>query len=250
MKNKKNVHKEKNNARKSTSVSDVKNKKQFAEIGIMFLIAFGIVVLLYGLFWLDGMSRSNNVSLEGIEPLSVGQTYEVFSSLERGVVAEFPETQAIVVEFSDLECPYCAQAQASVRATKEYYGEQVYFQFMHFPLTSLHPHAFDAAVAAVCAQQLGFGEMYRQVLFLQQSDLSGADLVSYAVDLGIDEASFRNCLDVASVQEQVASDMALGKSLGVSGTPTFIVFSGERQVTLRGAITSQELIAAIEEVSS
>jgi protein-disulfide isomerase len=75
-----------------------------------------------------------------------------------------------VVEFSDFECPYCAQATNTLDQVKLAYPGSVRIVFKHFPL-SFHPQARPAAIAAECAHAQGkFWEMH-DLIFRNQASL-------------------------------------------------------------------------------
>ena len=60
-----------------------------------------------------------------------------------------------VVEFADFECPFCRSAQPALTGIEAVYAGDLRLVFKHFPLTSIHPHARAAAVAAECAGEQG-----------------------------------------------------------------------------------------------
>lgn len=88
-----------------------------------------------------------------------------------------------VVEYSDFQCPYCKQAAVAVKSLMQSYGSKVRFVFKHMPL-SIHPDAFNAAQASVCADEQGRFWEYHDLLF-SSSDLSDSALKKYGVQLGL-----------------------------------------------------------------
>src|ERR1700722_483273 len=66
-----------------------------------------------------------------------------------------------LLEYGDYECPYCGAAHPVVEAVREAMGPSLTFAFRHFPLTTVHPHAFAAAESAEAAGAQGqFWEMH------------------------------------------------------------------------------------------
>ena len=60
-----------------------------------------------------------------------------------------------ILEFSDLECPFCSRFHPTVLQVLKEYGDQVRWIYRHFPL-SIHPQAVPAALASECvAEQKG-----------------------------------------------------------------------------------------------
>ena len=75
-----------------------------------------------------------------------------------------------VVEYGDYECPHCGQAHPMVKQLHLLLGRRLCFVFRHFPLTTVHPHAQQAAEAAGGGVQGQFWEMH-DVLFTHQQAL-------------------------------------------------------------------------------
>lgn len=68
-----------------------------------------------------------------------------------------PEAPVTIIEYSDLDCPFCKQFHETMNRVMNEYGPagQVAHVFRHFPLASLHPNAAKQAEAAECAAELG-----------------------------------------------------------------------------------------------
>ena len=66
--------------------------------------------------------------------------------------AKGPATAPVVIEeFADFECPSCAGFEPVIRQIKTIYGDKVRVVFRHYPLTQIHPKAYDAARATEAA---------------------------------------------------------------------------------------------------
>jgi len=130
-----------------------------------------------------------------------------------------------IVEFSDFECPFCRRhVEQTLPALMEKYvaSGQVQYVFADFPL-SFHAKAKAAAVAAHCAgKQNQYWEMHAK-LFGNQRKLGPDDLARYAEELQLDLSQFGACTTDPAVTAQVDVGFALGRSVGVSGTPTFLI---------------------------
>jgi protein-disulfide isomerase len=149
---------------------------------------------------------------------------EAWTALVAGSAPTFgPDAAKVtIVEFSDFQCPYCAQAGETVRRIREVYGDRVHFVFRQFPL-SFHEHARSAALAALAAHAQGKFWPYHDRLFEHQGALDRKSLESYAQELGLDVAAFKKSLDDKTYETQVESDIALGRSARVDGTPTMFI---------------------------
>jgi protein-disulfide isomerase len=146
-----------------------------------------------------------------------------------------------LLEYGDFECSFCGKAYREVKAVRERLGDGVRFEFRHFPLWEMHPHAFEAAQAAEAARAQGrFGEMH-DLLFENQARLDHDDLVGYAGRLGLDVERFDRELRDGVHADKVRADRAAGEAAGVTGTPAFFI-DGERY---RGSYEAETLIDAL-----
>lgn len=127
-----------------------------------------------------------------------------------------------IVEFGDFECPFTGQEFVAIRPIMSIVLG-VKFVYRNFPLTQIHEHALDAAIAANCAGAQGKFWEYHDQLFLNQKELSGDALKKYAGIVGLDEKAFESCLVDPATKKQVMQDAQDGYELGVRGTPTFFI---------------------------
>ncbi len=127
-----------------------------------------------------------------------------------------------IVEFSDFQCPYCAQATALVDQVLKAYPRDVNFVYKNFPLP-MHPNADPAARAALAAGKQGkFWEMHDE-LFKHGGDLSSQAIRSLAENLRLDVAKFEADMTSPAVKAQVDLEVRQGKVAGVRGTPSFFI---------------------------
>ncbi len=149
----------------------------------------------------------------------------------------------IMAEFSDFECPYCAKAHEVVKEFMAKNQNDVTLVYKHFPLSEIHAQAEPAALAAWAATQQGKFWEYHDALFEQQSKL-GEDLyLEIANKLKLDIDRFNRDRKSPEAKEAIKKDFELGKSLGVRGTPSFVVngvfFSGAPNVKDLEALVAQ-----------
>jgi len=132
-----------------------------------------------------------------------------------------------LVEYGDYQCPSCGDSYLVVKEVLLELGNNVVFIFRNFPLTEIHPDAFDAALAAeAAALQNKFWEMY-DLLFQNQAFLSENDLFSYAGRLGLDLERFRQDVQSPALAAKIEADINSGLKSGVGGTPSFYI-NGEK----------------------
>lgn len=135
-----------------------------------------------------------------------------------------PESASLVlVEYGDFECPYCGKAYPVIKRLQETLKDELRFVFRHFPLTSMHPFALDAARAAEAAGLQGkFWEMH-DIIYEHQQSLDPESLVAYAATLKLDLAKFDRDLRAPEVDQKIELDLFGGARSGVNGTPSFFI---------------------------
>jgi len=167
-----------------------------------------------------------------------------------------PDAPVVFVEFADYECPYCQKVNPQIQQLKKEYGDKVTLVFKDFPLP-MHHTAQKAAEAARCAGEQGKFWEYHDVLFYsKQLDVDA--LKEHARVLKLDGDKFDACLDNGTEAAAVKQDLEEGKSLGLTGTPSFFVnghfFSGvidygiikdmvNQQLNLTGSTHAKEQIS-------
>jgi Na+/H+ antiporter NhaA len=135
------------------------------------------------------------------------------------------DAPVVLVEYGDLECPFCARAEPIVRELLQGFGDDLTFVFRHYLLTDVHPHAELAAeVTEAAAAQGAFWEMH-DLLFEHQDALEVPDVLRYAEQLGLDVGRFAGDLRESRYARRVSEDASSGERSGVSGTPTFFINS-------------------------
>jgi protein-disulfide isomerase len=145
-----------------------------------------------------------------------------------GYVLGRPDAPLTMVEFTDLQCPFCRQFHVTAfeQIKKDYIdtGKLRYIS-RDFPLDTIHPQAIAAANASRCAaDQNKFWEM-RHTILVNSANLNGDAFNTFAGDLTLDVAAFKACAATAATkfQADLQKDRTDATSVGVSGTPTFVI---------------------------
>jgi protein-disulfide isomerase len=154
------------------------------------------------------------------EPLSDDSWHALSAGQPPGFGAA--DAGVVVVQFSDFQCPFCAEAAATIRKLKQDYGTRIRFVFRQFPL-SFHPDARTAAQAALAAHDQGKFWEFHDLLFANQEALGRDALLEHARRLGLDLTAFRSALEGSSTAQRVEEDLRLGQAVHVQGTPTLFV---------------------------
>jgi predicted DsbA family dithiol-disulfide isomerase len=138
----------------------------------------------------------------------------------RAIEALYVPGKINVVEFADFECPYCRRLHAMLRPLLAEYGERVAFRRLQRPLDQ-HPHAEQAARAALCAEAQGKGEAMADRLFT--IELSPESISAAAEALRLDPARYDACMDAAETTATLEQHAALLPDEQFKGLPTTYV---------------------------
>ncbi len=130
-----------------------------------------------------------------------------------------------MIYFSDFECAFCVKFfKETLPEIEEKYINtgKVRLVFKNFPL-SFHANAQKAAEAGECAKEQGkFWEMH-DTMFSEGVSGGVETLKEYAQEIGLSLQEFNECLDSGAMEGRVNSDIDEGKTLSVSGTPSFMI---------------------------
>lgn len=199
----------------------------------MVVLAFAAGLLVGYLAWGRAAATSQTVAAQPSSGNPVVQA-PVATSTPRIIRYDIPDegfpslgpedAPIVIVEFSDFQCPFCARFhQETYEALLAAYPGQIRFVYRHLPLTSIHPQAFPAAEASMCASDQNAFWQYHDALFDNQASLGQELYLQIATDLGFDMAAFEECLTSGKYTEFVQSDMDFALGLGVRSTPTFFI---------------------------
>lgn len=132
-----------------------------------------------------------------------------------------------VVEFSDFQCPFCAQTTPVIEQLLAAYPKQVRFIYKQFPLEQIHQNAMPAAKASIAAKnQNKFWEMHDE-LFKISRELTSENIRAKAQQIGLDMKKFDADMASPATEKAVRDDLAIGRSVDVQGTPTLFI-NGKR----------------------
>ena len=152
-----------------------------------------------------------------------------------------PAATVTIVEFGDFECPYCAQVAPTLENAISQSNGKLKLVWKDFPLPS-HAQAQAAAEAAQCAARQGKFWEYHDALFQAQDNLSDIMYLSLAGETGLNYETFSSCLTNHATLPLIERNVAEGTSIGVDGTPFFII-NGQ---AVSGLITPEQLEALLQ----
>jgi protein-disulfide isomerase len=167
-----------------------------------------------------------------------------------------PNAAVKIIEYSDLECPYCKTFNTTMNQIIQYYGAsgKVAWVYRHFPLASIHSKAPKEAEAAECAAKLGGDAAFFKFIdgvFEVTPSSNGLDLAQLPViakKIGLDVSSFNQCLNSGEFSKKVSESYNEAIKLGAQGTPYTLIMVGTESVVLPGAQPYDSMRAAIDSV--
>jgi len=149
-----------------------------------------------------------------------------------------PNALVKVIEYADLECPYCKTFHTTMHQVMDYYGEggQVAWVYRAFPLTSIHSKAPKEAEASECAAAQGGDAAFFAYLDKiyeitpSENNLDLAQLPVVAKQLGLNVDAFNKCLNEGTYSAKVTASYNEAIAAGGQGTPYVLVMANDALV--------------------
>lgn len=164
------------------------------------------------------------------------------SLAQDGAVLGAADARVAIVEFSDFQCPFCAQLSKTIRSMQARDPGRFRVVYRHYPLAQ-HTHATEAAVAAECAGRQGRFAEYHDALFAAQDSIGTRSWTQFAATAGVaDTTALKTCMAGPDTRARVEADAKQAAKLRLPGTPSVII-DGK---LYSGAITESELSTLID----
>jgi protein-disulfide isomerase len=220
------------------------------------LLIVGLCVGILGGFYLrplvmpeDAEARAAPVvEAKGMDEVDRAATQQVVMDTVLDTARHFegdPNAPVTLVEFGDFKCGYCGKwNQETLSLIREKYVEpgKVRLAYVSYPV--LGHGSMAAAEAAECAAQQGKFWEYAELLYDDQGNSTiPEDFTAMAGELELDTDAFESCLGKFPARESLDNDIRVGQTLGVRGTPAFLV----NGVPLSGALPYEVFEQAIED---
>ncbi|MGH7234376.1 MAG: DsbA family protein [Candidatus Saccharimonadales bacterium] len=156
------------------------------------------------------------------------------------------------VEYGDYECPYCEEYASIVSQVVSDEFSNISFQFVNFPLTSIHPNAFSGARAAQAAGLMGkFWQMHDALYSYSNWNVWSTSsnpvpyFKQYAQQLGLNVNTFMTNYNSTKVNNMIEADINKGNNLNIQGTPTFYLNGKQIQVAAQVSAFEKLINAAV-----
>ncbi len=167
-----------------------------------------------------------------------------------------PNAKVIVLEYSDLECPFCKVFHKTMHKVVDNSNGKVAWVYRNYPIPNLHEKAFAEAEASECAFDQGgdqaFWQYIDKVFEVTPSNdgLETEQLSVIAEGNGLDVPAFERCLASGKFKPKIEGDIESGNKDGVSGTPfSLIVKNGKVVDTINGAEPYETVVKKLNAAS-
>lgn len=160
----------------------------------------------------------------------------------------------LLIEYSDLECPFCKRFHPTAQQIINEYKGKVAWVYRHFPLDQIHSKSDKESEATECANELGGNDVFwkftDKVFEVTPSNngLNLDELPKIAAQVGLDETKFKNCLDSGKYANYVEDDYQSGTRAGITGTPGNILLDTKTGKTklIPGALPFEQFKTEID----
>ena len=153
-----------------------------------------------------------------------------------------PNAPIVVVEYSDIECPFCKVFHSTMHQIVEDYDGKVAWVYRQFPIAQLHANAPIESEATECAYELGGNTAFWKYLDLafettnSNNSLDLAELPRMAGAIGLDVNAFNTCLSSGKYTAFIKTSVENAVKAGARGTPHSVIIAQDgTQVIINGA---------------
>jgi len=166
-----------------------------------------------------------------------------------------PDAKVILVEYTDLECPFCKSFHPTMQRIMREYGAggDVAWVMRNFPLQQIHPNAPRLAEASECVAELGGNDAYWNFLdaIIVQAPVNTffdmAQLTPTAASVGVTGAAFESCLASGRYRSDIEKEYNDAIASGGQGTPHNVVVTKDGQnIPIPGAQPYESVKAVID----
>lgn len=219
-------------------------------------IIFAGILIAFSIYYTNG----GNVGKKNQEALSGSANENQIKSVDASDhVFGNADAKLKLVEYSDLECPFCKIFHQTMKQIMAEYGKngKVAWVYRHFPLVNIHPRAEKEAEASECAAEQGgnkaFWAYVDKIFSITPSNnkLDPEELPKVAVEMGLDKVKFESCLSSGKWKEKIDSQYREAIDAGGNGTPfTLVVTKSGKNIPISGALPYEKVKSIVDEALS
>jgi protein-disulfide isomerase len=234
------------------------NSQIFPTVVVLLLVAmaFGMGMMWQKLSLLQSggtiAAGANNVAAGNAAPAAPGEIAqeagEVDPVKKEDHVRGDRKARIALIEYSDLECPFCQQFHATADQLVKDYDGKLMWVYRHFPL-SFHPQGEPRAIGAECAAKLGGEDKFWAFIdkVFEVQGFTGTP-TEVAEKIGLNKSKFEECLKDSKIKDIVTAMANTGSKAGVNGTPGNILLdtkTGEKKL-IPGALPAEQFKTIID----
>lgn len=201
--------------------------------------------------------RQKKFALEATKNLADWQASSDQATPDRTKLYGSPTARFTIVEYSDLECPYCRNFHATPKYLVDNSKGNVNWQWKHLPLSFHEPAATAGAVASECVYDQkgsqGFWAFTNQWFKLSQGNGKGPTqaVSELAASVGVDIGRFEVCVQNSTHDGVVTEQKEYGTKIGITGTPASMIIDNVtgRRMFVKGGVPVANFAKAINELA-
>lgn len=231
-----------------------------AKVSVPFIIIIGGIVISLGIVVSSYMPSSKNNAQTRNDTIA-SESFDI-RPLDNLAIKKISESDHLIgnnnapvkiIEYSDLECPFCKKFHPEIKHVVDTYAGQVAWIYRHLPIKQLHSQAHVEAESSECAYELGGNDIfwhYIDTVYEITPSNDGLDLAllpALAQSLGIDTQKFSECVSSGRKKAIVESSVQDAISAGARGTPfTVIITRNGKYIPFNGALSEDNIKILVE----
>lgn len=165
------------------------------------------------------------------------------------------DAQFTLVEFSDLECPYCKRFHDTPKQMADKSEGRINWEWQHYPLAFHNPVAEVAAHASECVGEVAGNKAFWAFTgeWFARTQLNGQgveDVERLAQEVGAPLDAYRQCMDSGKYQALIEGQVKKGTNMGVTGTPATVIVDNltGNKLLVKGAQSTQVLLQTMQQL--
>lgn len=165
------------------------------------------------------------------------------------------DAQFTLVEFSDLECPYCKRFHDTPKQMADESDGRINWEWQNYPLAFHNPVAEVAAHAAECVGEIAGNKAFWAFTgeWFARTQLNGQgveDVERLVQEVGAPLEDYRQCMDSGKYKALIESQAKKGTNMGVTGTPATVVVDNltGNKLLVKGAQSTQVLLQTMQQL--
>lgn len=165
------------------------------------------------------------------------------------------DAQFTLVEFSDLECPYCKRFHDTPKQMADKSEGRINWEWQHYPLAFHNPVAEVAAHASECVGEIAGNKAFWAFTgeWFARTQLNGQgveDVERLVQEVGAPVDAYRQCMESGKYQTLIEGQVKKGTNMGVTGTPATVVVDNMtgNKLLVKGAQSTQVLLQTMQQL--